>query len=64
MEEQKLNWRKACEILGCGKNHFYSLIHKGILPAYRIKDGKRGWWVYAKDCIALVEKISDKPPQA
>lgn len=58
MEERRLNWRQACEILGCGKSHFYALINKGVLPAYRLKDGKKGWWVYEKDCFELVEQIS------
>ena len=54
---RRLNWRQACEILGCGKTRFYALIRKGMLPAYRVTGGKRGLWVYEADCNSLVERI-------
>ena len=39
---RRLNWRQACELLGCGKTRFYSLVQGGMLPAYKIRGGKRG----------------------
>lgn len=45
---KKLNWRQACEILGCKKSHFYNLVNSGQIPAQ--KHGVlRGVWVYQKE---------------
>lgn len=55
-EDKKLNWRQACEILGCSRNRFYSLIKNGHLPAYRMPGSRKGVWVYEKDCAALIKK--------
>lgn len=55
---RRLNWRQACEILGCGKTHFYRLIHNGNLPAYKMKGSKRGIWVFEKDCIDQIEECN------
>ncbi len=54
---QRLNWRQACEILGCGKNRFYRLVRTGKLPAYRLAGGRRDMWVYESDCRSLVECV-------
>lgn len=51
----RLNWKQACEILGCGKDKFYELIRSGRLPAYRA--GKRGLWVKKEDVERLVNPI-------
>lgn len=56
-ENRKLNWHQACELLGCKKSWFYTLVRKGDLPAYRAGDSKQGLWVWEKDCLALVRKI-------
>ncbi len=57
-ENKRLNWRQACEILGCGKNLFYRLIRSGRLPAYRTQGSERGLWVYESDCHSLVQRIN------
>lgn len=54
---RKLNWRQACEILGCSKRHFYRLVHSGELSAYRTSRAKRGLWVFERDVRALVKKV-------
>jgi len=51
----RLNWKQACELLGCGKDKFYELIRSGRLPAYRA--GKRGLWVKREDVERLVSPI-------
>ncbi len=53
---RRLNWRQACEILGCGKTKFYALVNSGKLPAYDIHGKKRGFWVYETDCTSLIVK--------
>lgn len=57
----KLNWRQASHILGCGKTHFYDLVHTGQLPAYRAGDGRRGIWVWEADCRKLVKRVNEEP---
>lgn len=53
---RRLNWKQACEILGCSKSHFYNLINEGKIPAYRY--GKvRGIWVWEGD----IEHIANTP---
>ncbi len=54
---RKLTWKEACEILGCGKTCFYTLVRKGILPAYRLDGTNKGLWVYENDCRCLVKNI-------
>jgi excisionase family DNA binding protein len=53
---KKLNWRQACEILGCGRTKFYGLVSLGIIPGYRT--GIKGVWVYEADVRQLVKKVS------
>lgn len=60
---RRLNWQQACELLGCGKTRFYALIHKGMLPAYRVAGGKRGLWVYENECRGLVQGITPVRPK-
>ena len=57
VEDRKLNWRMACEILGCKKSKFYSLVQKGELPAYRIGNSRQGFWVWESDCLALMKSV-------
>lgn len=47
----RINWKKACEILGCSKSMFYRLIDKGILPVYGV--GHRFRTVSRADCEKL-----------
>ena len=54
---RRLNWRQACDILGCRRTRFYALVRSGRLPAYRTQGSKRGMWVYEADCLALVERV-------
>lgn len=54
---QRLNWRQACEILGCSKCTFYRLIRSGILPAFRLARSSRGLWVYEDDCKNLLTRV-------
>lgn len=54
---KRLNWRQACELLGCKKTFFYALIRSGRLPAYRVAGSKRSLWVYEEDCLRLQNKI-------
>lgn len=54
---RKLNWRKACQIMGRSKQRFYRLIQEGILPAFRVQGKKRGFWVWEKDALALFAQI-------
>lgn len=55
---RKLNWQQACELIGCSKTHFYSLVNSGRLPGFRTADKKRGLWVWEADCLALREPSS------
>lgn len=61
-EDKKLNWREACELLGCGRNRFYALIREGYLPAYRLHGTRKGLWVYEKDCMELTKRIGGLQP--
>lgn len=55
---RRLNWKQACEMLGCSKSHFYNLINEGKLPAVRY--GKvRGVWVWEKDINNHLKPITD-----
>lgn len=36
---ERLNWKQACALLGCGRSYFYVLLRKGCIPYIRI--GKR-----------------------
>lgn len=57
--ERKLNWREACELLGCGRSHFYNLISAGKLPATRYGH-RRGVRVLASDCMAWLSRPLDE----
>lgn len=54
---KRLNWRQACELLGCKKSFFYALVRDGRLPAYRLDGCKRSLWVYEEDCLRLQNQI-------
>ena len=55
---RKLNWRQACEVIGCSKRQFYRLVHKGVLPAYQLPGSKRGLWVWEGDCMDIACPVS------
>lgn len=50
----RINWKKACEILGCSKSMFYRLVRQGALPAYGV--GGRFRTVSKADCEKLAAK--------
>lgn len=54
---KKLNWRQACEILGCGRGKFYALVHSGKLCAFKVDGSKRGMWVWEEDVKELVKGV-------
>lgn len=54
-EGKRLNWKQACQLLGCKKTHFYKLVNSGRLRAFRIGESKRGLWVYEADCLKLLQ---------
>ena len=56
-EGKRLNWRQACELLGCSKSQFYRLVNSGLLRGFRIGTSKRSLWVYEADCLALLNQI-------
>ena len=58
-EGKRLNWRQACEILGCKRTRFYQLVNSGQLRAFRLGVGKRNLWVYKEDCEALINRINN-----
>lgn len=49
---ERLNWKQACELLGCKKDKFYTLVRQGKLKACRV--GKRGLWVSREECVRLM----------
>ncbi|MGD9661647.1 MAG: hypothetical protein AB7U63_10270 [Porticoccaceae bacterium] len=61
---RRLNWRQACEILGCKKDRFYVLVRSGALPGYRVQGSARGLWVYENDCRALVGCVFQSCPNS
>lgn len=50
---ERLNWKQACTVLGCGKTKFYELIQSGALMAHRV--GKKGLWVNRAECEKLMK---------
>lgn len=48
-----LNWRQACEVLGCSKAHFYRLIDSGKIPAVQPRR-INGVQVRLSDCLAFL----------
>lgn len=58
---KRLNWRQACEIMGCGKTRFYRLVRSGALVAYNLQGAQRGLWVYEHDCRELVQRTQTCP---
>lgn len=51
---RKLNWKQACDVIGCGKTYLYNAINSGELPAYRL--GKvRGLWIWESDAVTFRE---------
>lgn len=56
---RRLNWKQACEILGCKKTRFYELVNSGKLRGFRVGGGKRNLWVYEQDCLALISQVKN-----
>lgn len=55
---ERLNWKQACEVLGCGKTKLYALIRNGKLPSYRV--GARGMYVLRTDCKRLMTPCAER----
>lgn len=53
-EKSRLNWKEACEILGCKKSMLYRLVEKGTLSAYGV--GRRNRWYKRAECIKCLEE--------
>lgn len=50
---ERLNWKQACELLGCGRSYFYVLLHRGCISYIRI--GKRkGIRILKRDIMAYL----------
>jgi excisionase family DNA binding protein len=58
-ENKRLNWQQACQLLGCGKSHFYRLVNSGELPSERF-GGVKGVTVKESDCKAYLRKWKDR----
>ena len=53
-QKRTVNWKEACDMLGCSRSYFYNLINSGRIPAFRI--GKvKGIRVAVEDIMAFLE---------
>ena len=50
--QERLNWREACEVLGCSKSTLYRLVANGQLRAFGV--GSRGRWYSRTECERFV----------
>lgn len=50
--KERLNWREACEVLGCSKSTLYRLTIQGKINAYGV--GRRNRWYLRRECERLV----------
>ncbi len=50
--KERLNWREACEVLGCSKSTLYRLVANGQLRAFGV--GSRGRWYSRTECELLL----------
>ncbi|WP_308598390.1 helix-turn-helix domain-containing protein [uncultured Desulfovibrio sp.] len=50
--KERLNWREACEVLGCSKSTLYRLVANGQLRAFGV--GSRGRWYSRTECQHFV----------
>ncbi len=55
----RINWKKACEILGCSRSMFYRLLQQRVLPVYGV--GKRFRTVSQADCRKLASRWRNPP---
>ncbi|HIW77690.1 MAG TPA: helix-turn-helix domain-containing protein [Candidatus Bilophila faecipullorum] len=49
----RLNWQQACDVLGCGKTHLYSLVRRGKLRMYGT--GRRYRWFSRMDLEEILK---------
>lgn len=54
----RINWRQACLILGCGKSTFFRMVREGVIPAYGLAE--RGRFFLKSDCMAYLSQKSRK----
>ena len=55
----RLNWRQACDLLGCSKSTLYRLVARGVLRASGVTTRHR--WFSRRECLALL--ASSPPPE-
>lgn len=55
--KERLNWREACEVLGCSKSTLYRLVANGQLRAFGV--GSRGRWYSRTECERFVLERGD-----
>lgn len=56
---ERLNWKQACEVLGCGKSTLYRLVREGKILSYGV--GKRGLWFRRNDCEKILRQENSNP---
>lgn len=55
-DERTLNWKQACELIGCSQSHFYNLVNTGKIPSCRY-GAVRGVRVTEAACVQYVERM-------
>lgn len=50
-----LNWKQACDLLGCSQSHFYNLVNAGKIPSSR-HGVVRGVRVTERDCLQYLHR--------
>lgn len=53
-EKERLNWREACDFLGCSKSTLYRTVYEGRLRAYGI--AARNRFFMRSDCEELLKR--------
>lgn len=56
-DQNRLNWKQACAILGCSKAHFYRLVSRGILPSTRL-GRRKGIKVHRDDVEEYLQSLA------
>lgn len=52
--KDRITWKEACEILGCGKTFLYTLVYEGKIPAYGL--GRRNRFFLRSECEKLLKE--------
>lgn len=51
--DERLDWKAACDFLGCKKSTLYRMIYDGRLPAYGV--GRRNRFILRSDCEKILQ---------